>query len=58
MDKYDVIPSDVKKYYEKKIEESGIRGVAGHWPVLTTKEAVDRFFEMLKAIQCNKTEDE
>lgn len=50
MSKYDVIPQDVKEYYEKKIQESGIRMVPGHYPVLMTKEAVDKFIEMSKSL--------
>lgn len=46
MNKFDKIPPDVKEYYEKRIRESNIKLVSGHYPVLLTKEEVDQFFDM------------
>lgn len=46
MSKYDVIPPDVKAYYNDQLEKSGLRMVPGHYPVLMTKEEVDEFIEM------------
>lgn len=50
MNKYDVIPSDVKKYYTEKLKELDICMVPGHYPVLKTKEEVDRWFGMMQTI--------
>ena len=46
MSKYDKIPPDVREYYERRINESNIQRVPGHYPVLMTKEEVDQFFDM------------
>ena len=46
MSKYDRIPPEVKEYYERRIRESNIKMVPGHYPVLMTKEEVDQFFDM------------
>lgn len=41
MRKYDLMPPEVKAYAEKKIHESGIKMVPGHYPAFTSKEHVD-----------------
>lgn len=46
MSKYDKIPPDVREYYERRITESDIQRLPGHYPVLVTKEEVDQFFDM------------
>ena len=46
MDKYNVIPNEVKEYYIEKVKESGIFMVPGHYPVLKTKEEIDCFIDI------------
>lgn len=50
VNKYNEIPEDVKEYYEKKLQETGIRMVPGHYPVLETKNEVDMYFSMCEQI--------
>ena len=50
MSKYDKIPPDVREYYERRIAESEIKRVPGHYPVLMTKEEVDQFFDMQEKV--------
>lgn len=58
MSKYDVIPADVKEYYNQRLEESGIRRVSGHYPVLKTKQEVDGWIEMFKMMFESAREDD
>lgn len=59
MGKYDEIPRDVKEYYNKKLQETGIRMVPGHYPVLKTKEEIDKWFSMWeKMFDSKEDEDE
>lgn len=46
MKKYDSMPQELKDYANKRIEESGIRMVPGHYPVFESKEDVDKWIEM------------
>ena len=46
MSNHNKIPPDVREYYERRIAESDIKRVPGHYPVLMTKEEVDQFFDM------------
>ena len=46
MNNYDSMPQDVKEYAERKIHESGVRCVPGHYPVFKSKEDVDKWLEM------------
>lgn len=41
MGKYNLMSPEVKAYAEKKIYESGIKMVPGHYPTFTSKEHVD-----------------
>lgn len=50
MSKYDKIPPDVREYYERRINESDIKRVPGHYPVLMTKEEVDQFFDLQEKV--------
>lgn len=50
MSKYDKIPPDVREYYERRITESDIKRVPGHYPVLMTKEEVDQFFDLQEKV--------
>lgn len=56
MSKYDAILHDVREYYEQKIKETGFKMVPGHYPVLTTKEEVDRFFSMMDYMRRSRKE--
>lgn len=48
MSKYDKIPPDVKEYYERRIVESDVKAVPGHYPVLLTKKDVNQYFDFLQ----------
>lgn len=40
------MPQELKDYANKRIEESGIRMVPGHYLVFESKEDVDKWIEM------------
>ncbi len=42
MRKYDSMPQEIKDYANKRIKESGILMVEGHYPVFESKEQVDK----------------
>ena len=46
MSKYDSMPQELKDYANKRIKESGIARVLGHYPVFESKEHVDKWIEM------------
>lgn len=46
MSKYDCMSQELKDYANKRIEESGILMVPGHYPVFESKEHVDKWVEM------------
>ena len=46
MNNYDSMPQDVKEYAERRIQESGVRCVPGHYPVFGSKEQVDRWLRV------------
>lgn len=46
MSKYDSMPQELKDYANKRIKESGIVMVPGHYPVFESKEHVDKWIEM------------
>lgn len=46
MGKYDSMSQELKDYASKRIEESGILMVAGHYPVFESKEQVDKWIEL------------
>ncbi len=46
MSKYDSMPQELKDYANKRIEESGIVMVPGHYPVFESKEHVDKWIEI------------
>ena len=46
MSKYDSMSQELKDYANKRLEESGIRMVPGHYPVFESKEHVDKLVEM------------
>lgn len=46
MGKYDSMSQELKDYANKRIEESGIIMVQGHYPVFTSKEHVDKWIEL------------
>ena len=48
MSNHDIIPPDVKEYYERRIAESDVKVVPGHYPVLLTREDVNQFFGFLE----------
>ncbi|HBE87178.1 MAG TPA: hypothetical protein DDW53_20300 [Lachnoclostridium sp.] len=51
---------EVKKYAEKRILESNIRMVPGHYPEFDNKEQVDRFMEMsakMSELACRSREE-
>lgn len=45
MGKYDSMPQELKDYADKRIKESGIAMVPGHYPVFKSKEHVDEWVE-------------
>lgn len=47
MNKYDSMPQDVKEYAERRIHESGVICVPGHYPVFESKEDVDMWLKMI-----------
>ena len=46
MRKYDSMPQEIKDYANKRIKESGILMVEGHYPVFESKEQVDKEIEL------------
>lgn len=46
MNKYDAMPPYVREYAEKRILESGVRRVPGHYPVFGSKEQVDKWLRV------------
>lgn len=46
MSKYDSMSQELKDYANKRIEESGIVMVLGHYPVFESKEQVDKWIEI------------
>lgn len=46
MSKYDSMPQELKDYANKRIDESGIIMVLGHYPVFESKQHVDKWIEM------------
>lgn len=46
MNKYDSMTQELKDYANKRIKESGIVRVLGHYPVFESKEHVDKWIEM------------
>lgn len=47
MNNYDSMPQDVKEYAERKIQESGVICVPGHYPVFESKEDVDMWLKII-----------
>ena len=45
---YDSMPQELKDYANKRIKESGIVMVPGHYPVFESKEHVDEWIEMMQ----------
>lgn len=41
---------ELKDYANKRIKESGIRMVPGHYPVFDSKEHVDEWIEMMQEL--------
>ncbi len=50
MGKYDSMPQELKDYANKRIKESGIVMVPGHYPVFESEEHVDEWIEMIRSI--------
>ncbi len=46
---YDSMPQELKDYANKRIKESGIVMVPGHYLVFESKEHVDEWIEMMQA---------
>lgn len=47
--KYDSMSQELKDYANKRIKESGIVMVPGHYPVFDSKEHVDEWIKMMQA---------
>lgn len=54
---YDSMPQELKDYANKRIKESGIVMVPGHYPVFESKEHVDKWIEMMQALFDNAKKD-
>ena len=58
MGKYDSMSEELKEYANRRIQESGIRMVPGHYPVFESKEHVDMWIAMSKyALKKHFSED-
>lgn len=45
------ISPDIEEYFKKEYEKLAVKCVYGHWPVMTTKEDVDKWVSNMKALE-------